>query len=242
MEKAKVQEAEGEGEGEGEDVFKEEHLRGIYRLKRGKGFIEMMCGCTSAKYGDAVGTLRISEEGVFEIACECSPGGCEEGTLTPPAFEKHAGNRSKKWKNNIWVIRENRKVPLCKTGLLAYHNPGPAARKGRAARRAAHRDEFVRCSLCGKERRFKRRDRDECRVYHDAARNPNWSCKDFPYEVTDCQLEEERAASRKAHRGCPKATACEGCYCCVCLGCDVCLFPDCNCRTCVDFFTSNAKA
>ncbi|GLJ08666.1 hypothetical protein SUGI_0093250 [Cryptomeria japonica] len=221
--------------------FKEEHLVGLAGLKREKGFIEMTCGCTSAKYGDAVARLRITDEGVFEIVdCECSPGGnCDEGTMKPPAFEKHAGNRSKKWKNNIWVVRHNKKLPLCKTELLGYYNS--KGRGGGSKPKVAHRDEFVRCAACGKERRFKRRDREECRRHHSAANDPNWVCSDFPYERIGCEMEEERAASRKAYRGCGKKPgfACEGCSFCVCFGCNVCLFRDCNCRSCIDFYSFN---
>ncbi|RZR90935.1 hypothetical protein BHM03_00018956 [Ensete ventricosum] len=69
--------------GQGKDVaflFADEELSGMTGLKRGADFVEVMCGCTSHRYGDAVGRLRVFASGDLEINCECTPG-CEEGEL-----------------------------------------------------------------------------------------------------------------------------------------------------------------
>ncbi|CAL9766084.1 unnamed protein product [Musa acuminata subsp. burmannicoides] len=81
--------------GQGKDVaflFADEELSGMTGLKRGADFVEVMCGCTSHRYGDAVGRLRVFASGDLEINCECTPG-CDEDKLTPAAFEKHSGRR-----------------------------------------------------------------------------------------------------------------------------------------------------
>ncbi|KAJ4871106.1 Protein ULTRAPETALA 1 [Raphanus sativus] len=171
--------------------------------------------------------------------------------LTPAAFEKHSGRETaKKWKNNVWVIVGGEKIPLSKTVLLKYYNE--ALKKcNRSNRRSQgtkvfHRDEFVGCIECGKERRFRLRSRDECRLHHNAMADPNWKCSDFPYDKIDgggritCEAEEERG-SRKVYRGCTRSPTCKGCTSCVCFGCELCRFSDCTCQTCVDF-TSNVKA
>ncbi|CAK9183056.1 unnamed protein product [Ilex paraguariensis] len=97
-----------------------------------------------------------------------------------------------------------------------------------------HRDEFINCSRCDKERRFSLRSNEQCRIYHDALANKNWTCSDMPNDQMTCEDVEERK-SRKACRGCPENAACKGCIRCVCFGCSMCRFPDCTCRTCVDF-------
>lgn len=106
--------------------------------------------------------------------------------LTPAAFEKHSGRETaRKWKNNLWVIVNGEKVPLYKTPLLKYYNQAlkGANRSHRSQNgRVCHRDEFVRCSMCNKERRFRLRNKDECRMYHDALADENWKCADMPYD------------------------------------------------------------
>ncbi|GMP54448.1 hypothetical protein CsSME_00019618 [Camellia sinensis var. sinensis] len=106
--------------------------------------------------------------------------------LTPAAFEKHSGRETaRKWKNNVWVIVNGEKVPLYKTLLLKYYNQ---ASKGsnRSHRshngRVCHRDEFVCCTRCNKDRRFHLRTKEECRIYHDALADVNWKCADIPYD------------------------------------------------------------
>lgn len=44
----------------------------------GGGYVEVMCGCTSHRYGDAIAKLRVFPNGNLEITCECTPG-CDEG-------------------------------------------------------------------------------------------------------------------------------------------------------------------
>jgi hypothetical protein len=90
--------------------------------------------------------------------------------LTPAAFEKHSGRETaRKWKNNIWVIINGDKVPLGKTVLLKYYNQVAKAANGSQRSqngRVGHRDEFVRCTRCNKERRFRLRSKEECRIHH----------------------------------------------------------------------------
>lgn len=47
----------------------------------GGGYVEVMCGCTSHRYGDAIAKLRVFPNGNLEITCECTPG-CDEGLLS----------------------------------------------------------------------------------------------------------------------------------------------------------------
>lgn len=106
--------------------------------------------------------------------------------LSPAAFEKHSGRETaRKWKNNVWVIVNGEKVPLCKTVLLKYYNQVSKTANGSHRShngRASHRDEFVRCTRCNKERRFRLRTKEECRIHHDALADANWKCSDLPYD------------------------------------------------------------
>lgn len=157
--------------------------------------------------------------------------------LTPAAFEKHSEREtSRNWRNNVWVFIEGDKVPLSKSVLLRYYNK---ALKNSNVSKVIHRDEFVGCSKCGKERRFRLRSRGECRMHHDAIAEPNWKCCDYPFNKITCEEEEERG-SRKVFRGCTRSPSCKGCTSCVCFGCKLCRFSDCNCQTCLDF-TTNAQ-
>ncbi|TQD81428.1 hypothetical protein C1H46_033013 [Malus baccata] len=112
----------------------------------------------------------------------------DRGKLTPAAFEKHSGRETaRKWKNNVWVIDNGKKVPLCKTVLLKYHNEASKSANGSHRSnngRVCHHDEFVSCTRCNKERRFRLRTKEECRVYHDALADVNWKCADLPYDKT----------------------------------------------------------
>lgn len=222
-------------------LFAEEELSEISGLKRGLDFVEVTCGCTSHRYGDAVGRLRVFASGDLQIDCECTPG-CQEVKLSPAAFEKHSGRESaRKWKSNVWVIVEGEKVSLTKTPFLKYYNQASKAANGSHKGpngRLCHRDEFIRCTLCKKERRFRLRNKEECRVYHDALLDQNWNCSDFPTDKIRCDDEEERA-SRKVLRGCSRSPLCKGCTSCVCFGCEICRFTECSCQICIDF-TRNA--
>ncbi|KAJ0569869.1 putative transcription factor ULT family [Helianthus annuus] len=162
--------------------------------------------------------------------------------LSPAAFEKHSGREtSRKWKNNIWVIVDGEKVALFKTALLKYYNKALSSGSNRSqAGRVCHRDEFLRCTKCNKHRRFRLRTKEECRSYHDAFIDANWSCSEMPYDKITCDDDEERA-SRRVYRGCVRSPTCKGCTSCVCFGCATCRFSDCSCQTCNDF-TINSKA
>ncbi|XP_028105284.1 protein ULTRAPETALA 1-like [Camellia sinensis] len=107
-----------------------EREREISGLKRGDDYVEVTCGCTSHRYGDAVGRLRVFVTGDLEITCECTPG-CQEDKMTPAAFEKHSGRETaRKRKNNVWVILSGEKVPLFKTPLLKYYNQASKGANG----------------------------------------------------------------------------------------------------------------
>ncbi|KAI9075326.1 hypothetical protein K1719_042731 [Acacia pycnantha] len=166
-------------------MFSEDELKELSGMKRVGDYVEVTCGCTSHRYGDAVGRLRVFVNGFLEITCDCTPG-CQEDKLSPAAFEKHSGRETaRKWKNNVWVIVNGEKVPLCKTVLLKYYNQvsKSANRSHRSHNgRAYHRDEFIRCTRCNKERRFRLRTREECRIHHDALADANWKCSDLPYD------------------------------------------------------------
>ncbi|OVA13903.1 SAND domain [Macleaya cordata] len=166
-------------------LFSDEELSEISGLKRGGDYVEVTCGCTSHRYGDAVGRLRVFSSGDLEISCECTPG-CQEEKLTPASFEKHSGREgARKWKSNVWVIAQGEKVPLSKTVLLKYYNQASKSTNGShksSNGRPCHRDEFVRCTRCNKERRFRLRNKEECRLHHDALADINWKCADLPYD------------------------------------------------------------
>ncbi|KAK9689720.1 hypothetical protein RND81_09G077000 [Saponaria officinalis] len=222
------------------EVFNEEEIREISGVQRGNGFVEVTCGCTSRRYGDAVGRLRVFLSGLLQISCDCTPG-CPEDKLSPAAFEKHSERESsRKWKNNIWVIVNGEKVPLFKTVLLKYYNQTCRASTGcnKQNGRTVHRDEFVRCTRCNKDRRFHLRTKDECRLHHNAFLDEDWKCIDHPHDRISCDDDEERA-SRRIYRGCTRSPTCKGCTSCVCFGCEICCFTDCTCQTCTDF-TRNA--
>jgi hypothetical protein len=67
----------------GAGLFSEEELREVSGVRWGDDFVEVTCGCTSHRYGDAVGRLRVCASGDLEINCECTPG-CREGPCQPP--------------------------------------------------------------------------------------------------------------------------------------------------------------
>ena len=67
------------GTNEHEWIFTGEELKDIHVLRTGGDYIEVTCGCTSRKYGDTTGRLRIFVGGQLEISCECVES-CSEGT------------------------------------------------------------------------------------------------------------------------------------------------------------------
>lgn len=62
----------------GAAMFSDEEMSEISGLKQCRDYIEVTCGCTSRRYGDAVGRLKVFPSGELEITCECTPG-CDEG-------------------------------------------------------------------------------------------------------------------------------------------------------------------
>lgn len=111
--------------------------------------------------------------------------------MTPWDFERHGGRgSSKKWRDSIWVKQGTQRVPVSRVKELdTYIHSNNSRRDGKKLRINAtevgegsktHRDEFVTCSICLKQRRFRRRNPEECRTYHDAANNPHWECANFP--------------------------------------------------------------
>ncbi|KAJ8754655.1 hypothetical protein K2173_010746 [Erythroxylum novogranatense] len=212
----------------------EEKLKEMEGFKRGDDYVEMSCGCTSRKYGDAHGTLRVYHStGQFLITCDCTPG-CQGQKFNPYEFEKHSEKEgTSDWPRHIWVLKNGKKIPIWRTTLLKYYKHSANGASG-SKRRIFHRDEFISCSNCNKQRRFRLRTKDDCRTYHDALANKNWKCDDHPYDEISCKDEEERG-SRKSSRGCPRRPNCSGCTSCVCFGCLICRFVDCGCRGCTDF-------
>lgn len=79
----------------------------------------------------------------------------------------------------MWVMVEGEKVPLRKTALLKYYDLSHKSAKGSRNGRQFHRDEFIRCTRCGKQRRFRLRSKEECRIYHDCVAKHNWTCADL---------------------------------------------------------------
>ncbi|KAL0803146.1 hypothetical protein Bca101_058322 [Brassica carinata] len=219
-------------------LFSEEELQELSGVIVRDDYVEVICGCTSHRYGDAIARLRVFSDGDLQITCQCTPA-CHEDKLSRAAFEKHSERgTSINWRNNVWVFIEGDKVPLSKTALLRYYNQ--TLKTNSNGSKVIHRDEFVECSRCGKERRrFRLRSRGECRKHHDALAEPNWKCCNYPYHKITGDDEEERV-SRNVYRGCIRSPSCKGCTSCVCFGCKLCRFSDCNCQTCLDF-TTNTK-
>ncbi|KAL7150177.1 hypothetical protein ABFS83_05G092700 [Erythranthe nasuta] len=200
-------------------MFTQEELiqfHGVFR--NSQEFLEIDCGCTNPRYGDTPGKLRVYIEGKIEIDCTCMDN-CPKVNISPIEFARHAGrtNAHNNWKSQIWVFsHDGHKIALWRTCLLKYHTHIFQ----RPLRQVIHRDEFLRCSQCNKERRFILRN--------------NRRCSDVPNHSLTCDDGEERG-SRKVCRGCPRDSKCGGCEKCVCFGCDWCRFDDCNCQTCVEF-------
>ncbi|GFQ06236.1 protein ultrapetala 2, partial [Phtheirospermum japonicum] len=81
------------------------------------------------------------------------------------------------WKSQIWVFsRDGQKLALRRTCLLKHHTEAFQ----RPLRQVIHRDEFKCCSRCNKDRRFSLRNKEACRIYHDALLDTHWKCPDMP--------------------------------------------------------------
>lgn len=102
--------------------------------------------------------------------------------FTPYEFEKHSCREgTSKWPSHIWVLVNGKKKPLWRTVLLKYYKHATNEASG-SMRRNFHRDEFIQCWRCRKERRFRLRTKEECRIYHDALAKKRWKCSDRPYD------------------------------------------------------------
>ncbi|GAV85367.1 hypothetical protein CFOL_v3_28805 [Cephalotus follicularis] len=219
-----------------EENLVEEELRCFSEFKREEGHYELKCGCTSRKYGDTIGKLWIFDNGHFMVSCQCSQV-CQGKSqkLTPYEFEKHSGKEgTRNWTKHIWVVKDGHKKALGKTMVVTLYKHKTNEANCSSVfkhKRIFHRDEFLRCSICNKDRRFRLRTREDCRIYHDASLKQIWNCADWPYDKISCNDDEERA-SRKICRGCPRSPTCKGCSCCVCFGCYKCRFFHCKCDTC----------
>lgn len=67
-------------------MFNEEQINKMKGLRREPDFIEVQCGCTSRKYGDTIGKLKIFANGQFLIDCVCTTG-CKEGKQFSLSFQ-----------------------------------------------------------------------------------------------------------------------------------------------------------
>ncbi|XP_021894676.1 protein ULTRAPETALA 1-like [Carica papaya] len=154
-------------------MFSEENLKKMEGYQTGPDYIEVLCGCTS-KSSDTMGRLRIDSA----------------VSITPNQFEKH-GNKGagRKWKKSIWVKINEKKVALWRSGLLKYHKYGRKKVEKRSNmvkhdenNHQFHRDEFITCTRCKKERRFRLRNIRDFKAYHDALASKRWKCPKWPYE------------------------------------------------------------
>lgn len=63
---------------DGVALFDDEDLVDMSGLKMGDDYVEVICGCTSQRFGDAAGRLKVFASGELHISCECTPA-CPEG-------------------------------------------------------------------------------------------------------------------------------------------------------------------
>ncbi|KAJ0923605.1 putative developmental regulator, ULTRAPETALA [Helianthus annuus] len=203
-------------------IFSNEELSAFaeHIIVRAPRYIEIECGCTNNRLGDSVGIMRIVDD-VFN---------------SPARFAKHASSSTnvRNWRSKVWVQKCNgEKIKLGETCLLRHYKGDEYVRPHN---QVSHRDEFLRCSVCNKIRRFELRSKDACRFYHDAASRETRTCHDMIPGRWTCEDLEERSSRR--HSGCPKKTNCKGCTHCVCFGCQMCRFEDCGCQECIDFYAN----
>ncbi|KAI5679766.1 hypothetical protein M9H77_00993 [Catharanthus roseus] len=195
----------------------------------GSNYVQIECGCTLRRFGDSRGQFRAFVDGKIEIDCQCHPS-CSKVNLSPVQFARHIGKNSTvdSWKNHLWVMdKDGNRIKLADTDILRFH----VQTFDRPLRPFVHRDEFICCTRCNKQRRFLLRTREQCRVYHRASLKTEWICADNGMR---CEDAEERK-SRMPLRGCPNKPKCKGCICCVCTGCRTCRFEDCDCQICIDY-------
>ncbi|XP_024976322.1 protein ULTRAPETALA 2-like [Cynara cardunculus var. scolymus] len=221
-----------------ETIFTHEELRDYLSQIRVRAphYIEIVCGCTSGKYGDSLGLLRISDDGTISAVCHCCKE-CKQVFDSPVEFVKHGSRTSNvpNWRKKVWILNQNgQKIKMIDTSFLKYYY-GDNFR--RPHNESGHRDQFLRCTACNKVRRFELRSRELCRFYHDAAASGNQTCFSMIPGRWTCEDLEERISSR-SRTGCRKNIRCRGCVYCVCFGCRLCRFEDCTCRMCVDFYAN----
>uniref|UniRef100_A0A7N0REA7 Uncharacterized protein n=1 Tax=Kalanchoe fedtschenkoi TaxID=63787 RepID=A0A7N0REA7_KALFE len=194
-------------------------------------------------HGDYSGKLRIFKDGRLLVDCECAPS-CDIVDATPGQFVSHAGAKRGpgEWPRMIWVHeREGPRISIERTPFMRYfRHAGMKVEKRQ--RDKFHKDEFLKCSACGKERRFKLTSLVRCRAYHDAMlMEKTWTCAMHPFIKMDCDTEAERA-SRMLARGCPAKGTCRGCPLCTCTGCLMCRYPDCGCQECDEYIRNVGSA
>lgn len=100
--------------------------------------------------------------------------------LSPVQFARHIGKNSTvdSWKNHLWVMdKDGNRIKLADTDILRFH----VQTFDRPLRPFVHRDEFICCTRCNKQRRFLLRTREQCRVYHRASLKTEWICADNGY-------------------------------------------------------------
>ncbi|KVH99090.1 hypothetical protein Ccrd_022703, partial [Cynara cardunculus var. scolymus] len=137
-----------------ETIFTHEELRDYLSQIRVRAphYIEIVCGCTSGKYGDSLGLLRISDDGTISAVCHLFD--------SPVEFVKHGSRTSNvpNWRKKVWILNQNgQKIKMIDTSFLKYYY-GDNFR--RPHNESGHRDQFLRCTACNKVRRFELRSRE----------------------------------------------------------------------------------
>uniref|UniRef100_A0A7N0VNM4 Uncharacterized protein n=1 Tax=Kalanchoe fedtschenkoi TaxID=63787 RepID=A0A7N0VNM4_KALFE len=216
--------------------FTDEELDGFKDVERvGEDVIEVLCSCKSSRCGHYLGKLRVFRDGRLCVHCQCTPH-CDLVDATPRQFVSHARARGGpgQWPSLIWVHdRQEGMKRINKTLLMRYFTMA-MMRAEKKHKDKFHKDEFMTCSKCGVERRFKLSNALRCRAYHDATlAEKSWTCSMHPFRKIDCNTKAERA-TRKLVRGCRNGT-CGGCHLCSCTGCHMCRYQDCGCKICIDY-------
>ncbi|PWA76556.1 hypothetical protein CTI12_AA233780 [Artemisia annua] len=155
-------------------------------------------------------------------------------SCSPVDFAKHASGTTniQNWRTKIWVdTRDNGRIKISDTCLLKYYKGDSYERP---CNKTTHGDEFLQCKACKKLCRFKLKSKEECRIFHDLAANKDRTCSDMGWTCQDFAVRTSAAKQK----GCQEDFICEGCVRCICLGCKMCRFKDCNCKTCVQFYAN----
>ncbi|XP_018851204.1 protein ULTRAPETALA 1-like [Juglans regia] len=126
-------------------MLNEEELNDMSELDRGPRFLEVKCDCTNRKYGDFTGRLRISTCGHVVIAA---------WDRVQPQL---SGRTTKR------LLSRSRSVYPSTTKMhQIYMNICSTDSKSSERERKFHRDEFIKCSTCNKERMtFRLRNREQ---------------------------------------------------------------------------------